>query len=134
MHPKGSCNCGSISFEITAPIKKVVNCHCNFCRRMNGSSFSTYVIVSETDFQILSGNSNLKHHEVSQNGTKFFCNNCGSPIFNRNSKFPGLNIIYLGILDNPSLYKPQVNIFCDTKLGWVDDISNIDSFIQTVVK
>jgi hypothetical protein len=36
---KGSCNCGSAKYEVSGAVKKVVNCHCTLCRKVNGSAF-----------------------------------------------------------------------------------------------
>jgi hypothetical protein len=128
----GSCNCGAVTYEISNNIKRVVNCHCSMCRKMNGSSFSTYVVVPDTSFTLISGEANLSGHAVSQNATKSFCNICGTPIYNLNPKYQGLKILHLGSLDNAQLYRPEANIFCDTKLDWLDGISTITSFEQAM--
>ncbi len=129
----GSCNCGAVTYEISDNIKRVVNCHCGMCRKMNGSSFSTYAVVPDTSFRLISGDANLSSHTVSENATKNFCNICGTPIYNLNPKYQFLKILHLGSLDNAHQYRPDVNIFCDTKLDWLDDIGAITSFEQAMI-
>jgi len=128
----GSCNCGAVTYEISGDIRRVVNCHCGMCRKMNGSAFSTYVAVPDASFTLISGATNISSHAVSTNATKSFCNICGTPIYNLNPKYQGLKILHLGSLDNAHQYRPEVNIFCDTKLDWLDDISTITSFEQAM--
>jgi hypothetical protein len=128
----GKCNCGGINFTINKEkIITVLNCHCNFCRSMNGSAFSSYVVVNESDFNLLHGQELIHSHLVSENATKSFCNRCGSPIYNSNPKYYGLTIIYLGILENCPQIKIDVNIFCESELTWVKDITKITSFKES---
>lgn len=128
----GNCNCGAISFEITTDaIKTIVNCHCNLCRKMNGAAFSTYVAVLDAEFKLLQGVNNIRKHQVSTNAYKHFCSACGTPIYNKNhNKYNGITIIHFGVLNNITELKPLANIYCESKLAWLDNISTIQSFAQ----
>lgn len=127
---KGSCNCNAVTYQVTGDIKKVVNCHCNLCRKMNGAVFSTYAAVLTSDFSLLSGE--LKSHKVSENATKHFCPNCGTPIFNSNPKLAGLNILHLGSLDTSKELTPDVNIYCESEVSWAKNVNSIPSIDQGV--
>jgi len=35
----GSCLCNAVQFKVTGDFKRIVNCHCNLCRKMNGAAF-----------------------------------------------------------------------------------------------
>ncbi|MCG6858134.1 MAG: GFA family protein, partial [Salaquimonas sp.] len=37
---RGSCLCGAISFAVTGPMRPVVACHCNQCRKQSGHFFA----------------------------------------------------------------------------------------------
>lgn len=93
---EGSCNCGSIHFNSSDNITAIVNCHCQLCRKMNGSAFSKYVVVQNDDFVLKTGT--LKKMRLSTRATKSFCQDCGTPIYNQSIKFTGLKILYLGSL------------------------------------
>lgn len=127
---KGSCNCGSITYNVAGDIKKVVNCHCRLCRKMNGCAFSTYVIVMKNNFHLISGN--LTFHQVSTNAAKHFCSTCGTPIYNTNPKHEGLLILYFGSLDSELELKPDINIFCDSQLSWVQNVADFLSLPQGI--
>ncbi|MDR2857180.1 MAG: hypothetical protein LBV50_04965, partial [Novosphingobium sp.] len=36
----GSCLCGAFRFEVLGPLADVNLCHCDICRRANGTAFS----------------------------------------------------------------------------------------------
>lgn len=129
MNDSGSCRCRAVSFTLRGEVKAVINCHCSICRKINGSAFSTYVIVAEDDIVLNKGAADIGAYAVSNNATKYFCRNCGTPLYNRNPvKYSGVKILHLGALSKQ--YTPQINIYCDTKLSWLDDISVIKSFDQ----
>ncbi len=115
----GNCACGEITFEIRALNANIVNCHCTTCRRLNGSAFSTYFVVADKCFEITTGEKLLARYSPSETAVKNFCSQCGSPVFNQNSKYPHLRMIHLGSLDMNETINPNVNIFCQSKLPWV---------------
>ncbi len=115
----GNCACGGIQFEIEKTKANVVNCHCNKCRKLNGSSHSTYFVVSGKRFNLKEGNELLKSYSPSEQAVKNFCNNCGTPIFNMNLKYPNLKMVHYGSINFLEEIKPNINIFCQSKLSWV---------------
>ena len=129
---EGSCHCGKIQFELKDNPKMTVNCHCNDCRRRNGSAFSTYLGVAEKDLFITEGESYLKKYMVEDSGEKYFCSECGSPIYNKNYRIPGLYMVSHGALVQTRKYTPSFNVFCSTKLEWVDEIKNMKSFHESI--
>ena len=129
----GNCACGEIKFEIKTSKANVVNCHCNRCRKLNGSSFSTYFVVSEKRFNISEGEECLSKYSPSEKAVKHFCKKCGTPIFNQNLKYPNLKMVHLGAMNFLEEVKPNVNIFCQSRLSWVslnEEIVNYDQEIE----
>jgi hypothetical protein len=128
MNTSGQCQCGEVSFTVTGELKRLVNCHCNRCREMNGSAFSSYVVIATDNLCITSGQEKLQKFAVSDHINKHFCGNCGTPVYNDNPvTYPGLSMLYLGTLKNTAALMPSINIFCESKLPWVDTLSLIDS-------
>ncbi|NVK56799.1 MAG: GFA family protein [Alteromonadaceae bacterium] len=127
---EGSCHCNSVHFKFSGQIRAIVNCHCNLCRKMNGSAFSTYVAVPAQSFELTSGT--LKTVKVSEHASKSFCTNCGTPIYNQNPRLGDLKIVYLGTLDNAAKLTPAINIFCESQLIWVTQLASLPRFEQGV--
>jgi hypothetical protein len=53
-----------------------------------------------------------------------FCPNCGTSLFVRNSGFPQLRPISAVTLDDPSIYKPEKDIWVKNAQPW--DVMNPD--------
>ncbi|HFD87631.1 MAG TPA: GFA family protein [Gammaproteobacteria bacterium] len=128
---KGSCLCGEVNYELTSKIVNVVNCHCKFCRSHSGAAFSTYAALPYASLIITSGEEKLSSFKVEE-GEKHFCSVCGTPIFNLNSKYPGACMVYFGTLESLGDIRPKVNVWWESKLGWVDSIASIHSVAQGV--
>ncbi len=115
---RGSCLCGSISYEVSGFSSQVANCHCSMCRKFHGSAFGT--LVSVTGLNWLTGKEHLKDY-VGSNGTvRSFCAECGSSIGFRVKDSP-LESIELAIAtfdeDIPVVVDAQ--IYTNYKANWV---------------
>ena len=130
----GSCMCGAVNYEINKRPLLTVNCHCTICRKGNGSSFSTYASVLESSFSIVKGGDKIQNFALGDKGEKNFCSVCGSPIFNKNEKYPGFYMVHYGSLNTPNNIEPSVNIFFANKLPWVCSIEALKSFEEEVQK
>lgn len=134
MEISGSCYCNAVRFKVHGAPKSVVNCHCNFCRKHSGAAFSTYVAVPEEAFEITSGADSLATFPFGEDAQKHFCKQCGTPLFNKNPRYPGLCIIYLGAIADSSTLTPTANIYCDSQLSWVSSIAELRAFPQGIVR
>ncbi|MDX2481511.1 MAG: GFA family protein [Desulfuromusa sp.] len=130
----GSCMCGAVQYEISKRPLLVVNCHCTICRKGNGSSFSTYASVLASSFSITKGDKTLQGFALGEKGEKNFCRVCGSPIFNKNKKYPGFYMVHYGSLNMPNNVEPSVNVFFEDKLPWVCSIEQLKNFEKEVQK
>lgn len=127
---EGSCGCNAVKFKLNAVPKKVVNCHCCFCRKHNGAAFSTYVVVAEADLEMTDGQEYVAVFEWYENGYKHFCRQCGTPLYARNALYPGLCMVQIGTIEAACELTPAANIYCESALAWVSNISKIHSFEQ----
>ena len=121
----GSCACGSIAYRLNSEIRNVVNCHCNMCRKHNGSAFSTYVALPFEAFEIIKGEDKLEKYRV-HSGQKHFCSSCGTPMYNLNGKYPGACMVYFGTLEDSNEITPRINVWCESKLSWVENLATIN--------
>lgn len=130
----GSCMCGAVQYEITKRSRLIVNCHCTICRKANGSAYSTYASILESSFSIVKGADSIQSYALGEKGEKHFCGVCGSPIFNKNRKYPGFYMVHYGSMNIPNDVVPSVNVFFDDKLPGVCSIEQLNSFAQEVKK
>ena len=97
---------------------------------MNGSAFSTYAAVLQSNFELISGK--LASFKVSENARKHLCHQCATPIYNSSSNYVGLNILHIGSLDSVDELIPEVNIYGESKLQWLSRISELPTFDQSM--
>ena len=130
----GSCMCGAVQYKIDKRPRLLVNCHCTICRKANGSAFSTYASVLESSFSLVKGDDKIQSFSLGEKGEKNFCGVCGSPIFNKNKKYPGFYMVHYGSLNSTNDVAPSVNVFFDNKLPWVCSVEQLKSFDNEVQK
>jgi hypothetical protein len=124
------CKCGAIELRISAPAVAAVNCHCNLCRGMNGGAFSTYVPVSSAELHFAKGREMLVTFPATPRVQKHWCGICGTPLFNTNTLYPDKAMVYLGALQDHPAIPAKANIYCSSKLPWVDSVRDLKSYAE----
>ena len=56
----GRCNCGAVTYEVTAPLTGASYCHCKRCQRRSGAAASANARIAPGSFQIVSGEAALR--------------------------------------------------------------------------
>ena len=109
----GGCLCGSIKYEVVSDPVRMVNCHCDDCRKNTGAAFSTNIFVKADDINILQGTTNRFEHIADSGNTrvKEFCGNCGSPLFGHGPSRPGMKSVKVGTIDDASFAEPTANLY-----------------------
>ena len=126
---KGSCLCGGITYEITAPLSEVINCHCSMCRKAHGAAFRTRASVKASDFKFLCGEELLTYYESSPGERRSFCSVCGSNMITKFSRFPDVYGFPLGTLDTDPEIRIERHVFTRYKAPWyeiTDDLPQIE--------
>ena len=115
----GGCACRAIRYECSAEPLMAVNCHCRDCQKRSGSAFAANLGVPKAALKITG---DVKYHEAkADNGNTVrhgFCANCGSPVVAGSSGFPDLMVIRVGSLDDPSWFRPAMDIYTDSAQPW----------------
>jgi hypothetical protein len=60
----GSCLCGAVAWECSAPFLELWHCHCSLCRKAHGTAFGTNALTSASGFRWLRGEERLRSYEV----------------------------------------------------------------------
>ncbi len=118
----GQCLCGAIQYELDNPPAMTGICHCKNCQRQAGSAFSTLAGVPKSEFHIRKGEPTLYVDQDTTSGSpveRWFCGNCGSPIYSALESQPDSIFLKTGTLDDTSDFKPQFQAWCDSKQNWV---------------
>ncbi len=107
----GSCLCGAVTYEINGPLRPVIACHCNQCRKQTGHYFAATGTKHEY-FQLKSDDT-LKWYRSSDTAERGFCSQCGSGLFWRAD---GSDYIAIGAgsIDGDTGLKLEGHIFCES--------------------
>jgi hypothetical protein len=125
----GQCHCGEVTWQATLPHTIALNCHCNLCRSLNGADYSSWVILPEAQFQLLSGEDKLSHYQASDKFSKTFCAHCGSTVSCVNDdKFPGNIYVAKGNIVSNFDLPAQLQVFTQFKADWVTLAEDIPVF------
>jgi hypothetical protein len=114
----GGCACGAIRYEVTAEPIVTFNCHCRDCQKTTGSGYTPVFYAPADAFKITKGTPKYYKttSEIMGDNIRGFCPECGSRLFGGKTDF-GQGIA-AGTLDDPSLYKPQHEIWTSDAPAW----------------
>lgn len=77
---EGGCHCGAVRYGLHKPALSVQHCHCERCRKVYGSMFSTGAVV-QRDAITITGEGNLTTYRSSPTLASRFCKTCGCHLF-----------------------------------------------------
>ena len=117
----GGCLCGAVRYRITRPADKIIACHCTHCQKSSGSGASFNAAMPADAFAITQGTPK-SYHDTADSGNilhRYFCGDCGSPLYSLVDAVPGLAFLKAGTLDEVSGLVPQVQLWCATAQPWL---------------
>ena len=90
---QAACLCGQLACEITLP---------------------------SWNFRIVRGAEHLTWHRSSPGSQRGFCNQCGSPLLFRSTRWPGETHVTYASFTTPLDRTPAAHVFWDTHVDWVE--------------
>ncbi len=114
----GSCLCGAVRFEITAPFLSASYCHCTHCQRRTGTGSSANGRVPQAGFRLLGGGEQLRSFKPPTGVPKLFCAVCGSALFSGDPLSDEEVAVRLGALEGDPGIRPQYRVFVDSAVSW----------------
>ncbi len=120
---EGGCLCGSVRYTSDAEPEAVINCYCAACRKNSGSTNSFNLAMPAGSVRVTGDTVAIYVDHSGASGTPFnrhFCSKCGSHFLSDGPAYEGMEFIKAGSLDDPSWAEPQVHIWCEEKLDWLN--------------
>ncbi|WP_082020311.1 GFA family protein [Leisingera sp. ANG-M6] len=112
----GRCLCGSVTFNVELPVLSVVNCHCESCRRQCSAPMTTYIGVTDGQWQWTGEEPKL--FRSSPGVERTFCGTCGSPMSFRSQAMSGTMHFYVAAMADPEAFTPALHVAHEEKLCW----------------
>src|SRR5215211_398476 len=116
----GSCLCGEIRYSIGVPVTELRACHCTHCQKASGSGGSVNAMIPSSAFTITQGTPKCFTVTADSGRTlyRYFCSNCGSPIYSQRATTPESVSVRAGTLDNAQGMKISTNIWTRSAPSW----------------
>ncbi len=121
----GSCLCGQVAIAVTGEISDIIHCHCSLCRKNSGTAYATNGFVNSQDLKIEKGQELLSTFSFKPGRTRYFCKNCGSPVYSSNAQDKSRVRVRLGIFDSDIEERPMSHNFVDSKANWENFDANL---------
>jgi hypothetical protein len=114
----GSCLCGRVQFSIEDELEPIQVCHCQQCRKAQGTPFATNIPVKASAFRITQGAELLSGFESSPGKRRLFCSRCGSPVISKKESLPDVVRVRAGTINEPLRSRPIAHFHVASKCNW----------------
>jgi len=106
----GGCLCGGVRYEVSGPLRDVIECHCTMCRRTHGH-VAAYTVAPKHALRIVESRG-LTWYVSSAFARRGFCNECGASLF---WERPAGELVSIaaGTLDPPTGLTTTLQIFVE---------------------
>lgn len=123
----GGCLCGCVEYEVYGPLRDVVSCYCDQCRKSSGN-FVAATAVSESRLSILRGDGLAWYgNKLAKRG---FCRECGSSLFWLPQPADGLIRIMAGSLQRNTGLRVAAHIFVNQRSDFQELAGDAPRFID----
>ena len=128
----GSCQCGSIRYQVKADPLQTYVCHCSECRKQSASAFGISVIVESADLQLVSGQPQVWSRSATKGGTLdcAFCPSCGTRLWHGNPEKDEKISLKGGAIDSDIDLTGVPHIWTASKLQGMEIPSNSPRYDQ----
>ncbi len=114
----GSCACGAIRFEITAPFSSAGYCHCTRCQHRSGTLWALNGILDASAFRLVEGADAVRTWRPPGGMPKSFCGHCGGHVFAGDPDSGPVVGIRLGAVDGDPGIRPLWHQWVESAPDW----------------
>lgn len=115
----GGCACGAVHYEITGEPVFSNDCQCRDCQRESGTGHLSHMTFLRSGVTLTGKAKGWEMVADSGNAkTRYFCPDCGAPVYILFSAMPQFFTIRAASLDDPTRYKPQAVTYAMRGYAW----------------
>jgi hypothetical protein len=126
----GSCGCGAVRFEVSAPLSGAAYCHCTRCQKRTGTAVQASARVQPGSVTVTAGQELLTDWTPPGGLSKTFCRQCGAHVFAREPESGEIKIVRMAAIDGDPGVRPQARQFVAYAAPWEpipdDDLPRFD--------
>ena len=125
----GSCQCGAVTYSVSAEPLFTYACHCHSCQKRTGSAFSMGLVIVADTLQVKGELTPWSRTSDEGNtNTRYSCASCGNIIYGTGESNPELAKLQAGTLDDTSAVEPEVHMWTLNKQPWLTLPTNARQF------
>ena len=121
MSATGKCLCGRIHYTFEHSSSALDVCHCKNCQRQSGAAFVPFLAISMAELH-LNGSPKAFMDDGTESGktvARYFCGDCGSPLYVVVEAAPNTAYVAVGTLDDTHDLTPKCHGWTASKQRWV---------------
>jgi hypothetical protein len=116
---EGGCLCGAVRYQADGEPLFAVHCHCRDCQRSSGTGHVPVLGMRRESFSYTGNTSSYATVGMSKGkAIRHFCPVCGSLLFGLPESVPHMVSLYVGSLDDPSVFSPRIIVFASQRHEW----------------
>jgi hypothetical protein len=131
----GSCQCGQVTYTITALPKAVFACHCKECQKLSTAPYSITALFATQDIEFRGELKEWSRGSDSGNiNSAKFCPDCGNRVYHFNPDDTSTVKLKLRPVDAKygHIFEPSAHVWVSEKLDWVEIPSAVKVFEKGV--
>ena len=115
----GRCQCGAVSFEVTADPMMSGFCHCLDCQKASGAPHVMHVAFPAAAIKV-TGTTKTFQSRADSGGTvtREFCPTCGGRMFGSSTSMPAMKTVHAAAFDDPSAFTPMMTVYAKRLVAW----------------
>ena len=116
----GGCLCGAIRYTVSVPVTGLRACHCTHCQKASGTGESVNAVIPRSAFTLTQGTPRRYDDRADSGRTlpRYFCGDCGSPLYTHRETTPEILVLRAGSLDHPAGLKITMHIWTASARSW----------------
>lgn len=127
----GSCLCEKVRFESQDEPLVAGHCYCVDCRKTSSTGHGTNIALPAGGLTVTGDVKGYARPADSGNiVTRYFCPECGGPIYSTNSGMDGMVFLRASALDDPEAVTPALSVYTSRAPSWDQADENLPSFAE----
>ncbi len=117
----GGCLCGKVRYTVNQPLQNIIACHCTNCQKSSGSGAMHNAVAATSAVTFTAGKPRVFADTAASGNTlnRYFCGDCGSPIYSQRATMPEVMVIKVGTLDDSNHMRLTMNIWTKSARPWM---------------
>lgn len=126
---RGSCQCGAVHFETRGAPVMAGNCYCLNCQKLSGAGRVFHAMFAQDQVTITGETRGFNYSADSGSVvTNIVCATCGSPLFGRTSRMPGMMTVRVAAYDGEAGFAPGMEVYVKRRRAWDGEAQGVPRF------